>query len=136
MSNGVTRRLSSQEITVGKLPLASAQINCKAQQSNNHAMILRHRRDVLHLPRIIHACVGVVFPVLVSVLGRFVSNSRHSKLVDIRSEDVLSPLRGGLYAKARRSLSFESSFRIIHCLTLLSLLLLPFPVLPNQNPAP
>ena len=110
----------------------------------------------LHLPRAIHACVNVPFSVIGSVLRRFAWNSRHSKLINIRSEDVLSPLGGGCHVKARRSSCFESLFTIIHwglidtsgararlslasragVWPLLSLLRLPSPAPPNQNPAP
>ena len=50
----------------------------------------------LHLPRAIHACVKVAFSVIGSVSRRFAWNSRYSKLIDIRSEDFLSPLGEGV----------------------------------------
>ena len=121
---------------------------------------LQHVRDFklqassIHPPRAIHACVNVAFSVIGSVLCRFAWNSRHSKLIDIRSEDVLSPLGGGCHVKARRSSCFESSFTIIHwglintsgartrrslasradVWPLLSLLRLPSPVLQTRTP--
>ena len=137
---GINVRWSNEEIEFTRdncekaaISFCSDQLQSSTIQQSCHDPPAPSR---LHLPRTIHACVNAAFPVLVSILGRFVSDRRRFKLVNIRSEDVLLPLRGGLYAKARRSLSFESPFRIIHCLTLLSLLLLPSPVLPNQNPAP
>ena len=108
----------------------------------------------LHLPRAIHACVNVAFSVIGSVLRRFAWNSRHSKLIDIHSEDILSPLGGGCHVKVRRSSCFESLFTTIHwglintsgararrslasradVWPLLSLLHLPSPVLQTRTP--
>ena len=111
----------------------------------------------LHLPRAIHACVNVAFSVIGSVLRRFAWNSRHSKLIDIRSEDILSPLGGGCHVKTHRSSCFESLFTIIHwglintsvrcthktivgkssgCLAPSLAAASPFSRPPNQNPAP